>query len=67
MVYYKDTLDITEQKTQDIISSIIELTNKLGLYVIAEYVETETQAKILKKINCPKHQGYLYSKPLNFM
>ncbi|MGL5259069.1 MAG: EAL domain-containing protein [Lachnospiraceae bacterium] len=56
--------DITEQKTQDIISSIIELTNKLGLYVIAEYVETETQAKILKKINCPRHQGYLYSKPL---
>ena len=32
--------------------------------VIAEYVETREQQKLLEKLGCTCYQGYLYSKPI---
>lgn len=43
---------------------IISIAKRLGLRVVAEGVETELQAEILKGMNAEFIQGYLYSKPL---
>jgi EAL domain-containing protein (putative c-di-GMP-specific phosphodiesterase class I) len=48
-----------------IVSSTIELADKLSFMVIAEGVETQQQAETLAALNCPVSQGYFYSKPLS--
>ncbi len=50
--------------SQKIIASVVELSNQLGLYVIAEYVENEEQKELLHDLGCGWYQGYLYSKPI---
>ncbi len=47
-----------------IISSIVRMTKWLNTPVIAEGVETVTQADYMKSIGCSYVQGYLYSKPV---
>lgn len=49
---------------QAITLAIISLANALKLTVVAEGVETLEQKRILIANNCPKAQGYLFSKPL---
>ena len=44
--------------------SIIVMAHNLGLEVIAEGVETVTQAAFLRAEKCEELQGYLYAKPL---
>ena len=46
------------------ISTIISLAHNLNLKVIAEGVETEEQAGLLRLLKCDEAQGYLYSKPV---
>ena len=56
---------ILEQETnQKIVASVVELSNKLGVNVIAEFVETEEQRKKLDELGCYCYQGYLYGKPM---
>ena len=56
---------ILERETnQKIVASIIELSKKLNIKVIAEYVETEEQRQFLKDIGCDFYQGYLIGKPV---
>lgn len=43
---------------------IVNLAQTLNIKVIAEGVETDSQAKFLKSVGCDLHQGYLYSKPV---
>ena len=45
----------------NIVSTIISLAHSLKLDVIAEGVETEGQAKLLKSLKCGRMQGYLFS------
>jgi EAL domain-containing protein (putative c-di-GMP-specific phosphodiesterase class I) len=47
-----------------IVHMIIELAHTLGLEVIAEGVESEEQARLLREMNCDFAQGYHFSKPL---
>jgi diguanylate cyclase (GGDEF)-like protein len=47
----------------EIVRMIIALAQTLKLEVVAEGVETESQAAFLKACGCPTAQGYLYSKP----
>ena len=49
-----------------LVSSIISLAHALKLGVVAEGVESEEQAKILRLLRCDQIQGYLISKPLSF-
>ena len=49
------------QNYREIVSSITGLAASLGMTVLAEYVETETQREILHGIGCDCYQGYLYS------
>ncbi len=49
-----------------LVSTIISLARSLKLETVAEGVELEEQAKILRLIGCDQIQGYLISKPLPF-
>jgi diguanylate cyclase (GGDEF)-like protein/PAS domain S-box-containing protein len=51
-------------ESMTIASSIISLAHALNLKVIAEGVETEEQAKLLRLLKCDEMQGFLFSKPL---
>lgn len=50
----------------DIISSILYLSRSLDFHVLAEYVETQEQKKLLENLGCSYYQGYLYSPALPF-
>ena len=55
-----------EQNPEDllIVKAIIQLSSSLGLETIAEGVETESAANILRELGCKMAQGYLWSRPL---
>ncbi|MGN7478143.1 putative bifunctional diguanylate cyclase/phosphodiesterase [Solibacillus silvestris] len=55
---------IEELATQTIVKSIIRIAHMLDMVVVAEGVETQEQADILKKLRCDVLQGYYFSKPL---
>jgi len=53
-----------ETPKYQIVSTIIALSNQLGLTVVAEGIETPQQLKVLQQLGCEFGQGYLFSKPL---
>jgi diguanylate cyclase (GGDEF)-like protein/PAS domain S-box-containing protein len=50
--------------TTTIITTIITLSQALRLKVVAEGVETEQQAELLRRFRCDQVQGFLFSPPL---
>ncbi|MCK5666812.1 MAG: bifunctional diguanylate cyclase/phosphodiesterase, partial [Thiotrichaceae bacterium] len=54
----------TRKEDAAICTAIIALGKSLGLHIVAEGVETESQLMFLKKMKCNMYQGYLYSHPL---
>ncbi len=46
-------------------AAIINIAHNLGLKVVAEGVEEESQLDILRRYDCEMLQGFLYSRPLN--
>lgn len=52
--------------TMTLVSTVISMANALKLKVVAEGVDSEEQAKILRLMRCDEMQGYLFSKPLPF-
>ncbi len=49
-----------------LVSTMISLGKSLRLTVIAEGVESEEQAKMLRLLHCDQLQGYLFCRPLSF-
>lgn len=49
-----------------IVKTIVNMTHKLGINVIAGGVETEQQFTCLKQLGCPAYQGYLFDSPMPF-
>lgn len=47
-----------------IVKTVINMTRKLGIDVIAEGVETEQQFTCLNQLGCSAYQGYLFGKPM---
>jgi diguanylate cyclase (GGDEF)-like protein len=50
--------------TMTIVAAIISLAHSLSLKVVAEGVETEEQAQVLRLLRCDEMQGYLISRPV---
>ncbi len=48
----------------EIVRAIVTLARNLGLKVIAEGVETETQLTTLKQLGCEGGQGYFFAEPM---
>jgi len=42
----------------------VQLTRSLSLRVVAEGVETEEQANLLRLLRCDEAQGYLFGRPV---
>ena len=53
-----------EFNNTEVMRSLISLVHSLGLTVIAEGIETQTQVEQLKAAGCDIIQGYYYSVPL---
>ena len=47
------------------VRGIISLAHELGKVVVAEGVETEAQAEMLRSFGCDFGQGYFYGKPMD--
>ncbi|MEZ9369331.1 putative bifunctional diguanylate cyclase/phosphodiesterase [Shewanella sp. 10N.286.51.B2] len=54
---------VEDKCDQEIVRTIIAMAHNLGLTVIAEGVEDESQRQILSKEGCSHYQGYLCGKP----
>jgi PAS domain S-box-containing protein len=54
----------TDPETSEIVRIIVMLAHGLSLKVVAEGVETQRQAVMLKGLGCELAQGYLYSRPV---
>ena len=55
---------VSDAKDRAIVLTVIELAHNLGLDVVAEGVEDQASADILKELGCDAAQGYLIAKPL---
>lgn len=53
-----------EMRKQKVVKTAIILAKELDLKIIAEGVETEEQAALLKTMGCHYAQGYLYGRPM---
>jgi PAS domain S-box-containing protein len=53
----------SDHDTHEIVRIIVMLAHNLGLKVVAEGIETQTQLDLLRKIGCELGQGYFFSKP----
>jgi EAL domain-containing protein (putative c-di-GMP-specific phosphodiesterase class I) len=55
---------IEEPHTMTLVSTVISMAHSLGLKVVAEGVDSEAQAAVLRLHGCDEMQGYLFSRPL---
>ncbi len=55
----------TESKAAAIVNTIVGLARTLRLTVVAEGVETSSQAQALKEAGCDQAQGYLFGRPMS--
>jgi diguanylate cyclase (GGDEF)-like protein len=46
------------------VRTIVTLARSLGMLVVAEGVETASQASLLRSLGCEQFQGFLYGKPM---
>ncbi len=52
-----------DKKIRAFLRSIVMLCNDLDIETIAEWVETEEQAELLRSLGVTYAQGYLYGRP----
>ncbi len=55
---------LKDPNVMTLVSTMISLAHGFGLKVVAEGVDEEEQAKMLRLLKCGEMQGYLFSKPL---
>ena len=52
--------------TQDlaVVEAVLTIAKRMGVTVVAEGVETQDQADLLRALGCPVVQGFLYGRPV---
>uniref|UniRef100_I2PXF5 PAS domain S-box/diguanylate cyclase (GGDEF) domain-containing protein n=1 Tax=Desulfovibrio sp. U5L TaxID=596152 RepID=I2PXF5_9BACT len=56
--------DIETSENRKIVGAVVALAHSLGLDVVAEGVELETQSDVLEGFSCEAGQGFLFSRPV---
>lgn len=54
-----------DERLRAIVARSIELAHDLGMTVVAECIETEDQALLLRDMGCNFGQGYLFARPMD--
>jgi EAL domain-containing protein (putative c-di-GMP-specific phosphodiesterase class I)/GGDEF domain-containing protein len=49
---------------QDVVASVLQVAERLGCAVVAEGVETEEEAEVLRRLGARYAQGYLFARPV---
>lgn len=57
--------EINNEKTSEILTSIIGMAHRIHLPIIAEGVETKEQLDLLHEFDCDIIQGYYFAKPMS--
>ncbi len=55
---------LRDEAAATIVRTIIEMAHTLGFVVVAEGVENEAQAQMLRGLRCEQAQGYLFARPM---
>ncbi|TQV88424.1 putative bifunctional diguanylate cyclase/phosphodiesterase [Aliikangiella coralliicola] len=55
---------VEDKRDSAIVESLVDLSHKLGIKVVAEGVEQKGQLSHLKRIGCDFIQGYYFAKPM---
>lgn len=55
----------SDKPSEHIVKAIIAMCEGLELNVVAEGIETDAEAEMLRRLGCPFGQGYLYGRPLD--
>ena len=55
---------LTDDSAQRLVQATIAFANALSLTVVAEGIETEEEAIMLRAAGCHEFQGFLFSKPV---
>lgn len=54
-----------DPKNLMVVEAIVDLSRRMGLNVVAEGVETQSQLRRLQDLNCQMAQGFLLGKPMD--
>jgi diguanylate cyclase (GGDEF)-like protein len=54
-----------DDRDQAIVESVVRMSHRLGFRVIAEGVETASQARFLQEAGCDEAQGYYFARPID--
>jgi EAL domain-containing protein (putative c-di-GMP-specific phosphodiesterase class I) len=60
--FLRETHD--KEKSEEILSFVVELSKRLNMGSIAEGIETDEQYEFLKNCGCECFQGYFFSQPI---
>ena len=55
----------SRQYIRNILKSVIEMGQRLGINTVAEGVETEAELHLLKSLGCNQAQGFLLARPMS--
>lgn len=61
--FFISDIDSCEKK-RNLVKSVVAMSEIFKFNIIAEFVERELQAKLLKDLSCNIYQGYYFCKPL---
>jgi len=61
---FVQNLDSAGGPGRALVASMVGLARELGIWAVAEGVETEAQAEALRRLGCAYAQGFLFSRPI---
>lgn len=54
-----------DKSNQSLVKAIIDMAHSLGIRAVAEGIETEEVASLLKSLKCDEGQGFLFARPMS--